>query len=280
MFELIKRLFSTESTEVRQQKKATFEKIYADLQPKINSYAVDCIEMKAGVDENLNLSNSKFGGVPCFPLDEEYPRDEKGKPMRLLVQINFAEVPYLPPYPDAGLLQIYISEKEGGMYGLDLYNQPTLQDNWRVLWFENTDFEPRKNLGNLFTKKWNYSPFMKALLRLNFSLKKDIPSYPSMEYSEFIEPLFEGEFEDDLSDEFLDQELNEGHKIGGFPYFTQSEIRDWKPEFKDYKLLLQIDSDRKNKINWGDGGVANFFIKPEDLEKRDFSKVLYNWDCH
>ena len=32
-------------------------------------------------------------------------------------------------------------------------------------------------------------------------------------------------------------------------------------------------------ILWGDCGVANFFISRTDLEKLDFSRVLYNWDC-
>ncbi|MBO7381562.1 MAG: DUF1963 domain-containing protein, partial [Neisseriaceae bacterium] len=39
----------------------------------------------------------------------------------------------------------------------------------------------------------------------------------------------------------------------------------------------QIDS--KNGIMWGDAGVGNFFITADDLKKRDFSRVLYNWDC-
>jgi uncharacterized protein YwqG len=30
---------------------------------------------------------------------------------------------------------------------------------------------------------------------------------------------------------------------------------------------------------FGDVGVANFFITEEDLKKKDFSKVIYNWDC-
>ncbi|MDN5490601.1 MAG: DUF1963 domain-containing protein, partial [Acinetobacter sp.] len=34
------------------------------------------------------------------------------------------------------------------------------------------------------------------------------------------------------------------------------------------------------EIMWGDSGVGNFFIHPDDLEKRDFSKVVYNWDCY
>jgi uncharacterized protein YwqG len=38
-----------------------------------------------------------------------------------------------------------------------------------------------------------------------------------------------------------------------------------------------MDSDQD--IMWGDVGVGNFFIDYNDLLKKDFSKVLYNWDC-
>jgi len=30
---------------------------------------------------------------------------------------------------------------------------------------------------------------------------------------------------------------------------------------------------------WGDAGVANFFINSADLINKDFSRVMYNWDC-
>ena len=55
----------------------------------------------------------------------------------------------------------------------------------------------------------------------------------------------------DIKEE-IDQEVWEhfsgtGHKIGGYAFFTQA--------------------------------VGNFFIRPDDLAKKDFSKVLYNWDC-
>ena len=32
-------------------------------------------------------------------------------------------------------------------------------------------------------------------------------------------------------------------------------------------------------VMWGDVGVANFFLKKEDLERMDFSDVFYTWDC-
>ena len=69
-----------------------------------------------------------------------------------------------------------------------------------------------------------------------------------------------------------------GHKIGGFPNFTQSDVR----EIGDYEiLLLQIDSEgtEKNEIMWGDCGIANFFIREKDLKELNFYKTIYNWDC-
>ncbi len=56
-------------------------------------------------------------------------------------------------------------------------------------------------------------------------------------------------------------------------------------------LGIRVSSDRKDdeelyfpvdggvEIMWGDMGVAGFFINYEDLKRKDFSKVLYNWDC-
>ena len=80
-----------------------------------------------------------------------------------------------------------------------------------------------------------------------------------------------------------DKEIGEklfgaGHKIGGFPDFTQSDIR----EVGDYEiLLLQIDSvgTEKNEIMWGDCGIANFFIREKDLKELNFDRAIYNWDC-
>lgn len=34
-----------------------------------------------------------------------------------------------------------------------------------------------------------------------------------------------------------------------------------------------------HRIMWGDDGTANFFIKKEALEARDFSNAVYQWEC-
>jgi uncharacterized protein YwqG len=68
--------------------------------------------------------------------------------------------------------------------------------------------------------------------------------------------------------------------VGGFPHFTQG---DYRPEAYS-ELLLQIDSfdysdGYENTVMWGDGGVINFFIKPENLKNSDFSDVFIGGDC-
>lgn len=93
--------------------------------------------------------------------------------------------------------------------------------------------------------------------------------------SQFFDVLDE-EIEDFYSD---DNFSGIGHRLGGYAFFTQYDPREYKDEYSDYDiLLLQIDTDELLDIMWGDSGVANFFITKKDLERLDFSKVLYNSD--
>ena len=88
---------------------------------------------------------------------------------------------------------------------------------------------------------------------------------------------------DDILEEINDEISGCGNKIGGYPYFTQSDPREYDGLDVYDTLLLQIDSmdDYENGyIMWGDGGVCNFFINREKLKNLDFSDVLYNWDCY
>ena len=81
-------------------------------------------------------------------------------------------------------------------------------------------------------------------------------------------------------DEIYEAIKNEtwGHKLLGYPAFTQSDPREYHKKYGKYDtLLLQIDTD--DGIMWGDSGVANFFINKDDLKNMNFSSVLYNWDC-
>ena len=44
----------------------------------------------------------------------------------------------------------------------------------------------------------------------------------------------------------------------------------------DFALLTVGTTDG---VMWGDSGVGQFLIHEDDLRRRDFSRVVYNWDC-
>ena len=71
--------------------------------------------------------------------------------------------------------------------------------------------------------------------------------------------------------------------MDGYPFFTQNDPRSEDIDYREFDtLLFQLDSemrDRRELVCWGDLGVGNFFIHREALKRRDFSRVLYNWDC-
>jgi uncharacterized protein YwqG len=48
---------------------------------------------------------------------------------------------------------------------------------------------------------------------------------------------------------------------------------------QDYdRVLLQMGSD--DAFMWGDVGEAAFLIRRADLLARNFTSVLFTWDCH
>ena len=62
--------------------------------------------------------------------------------------------------------------------------------------------------------------------------------------------------------------------------------RQFEEKYKKYDtVLFQLDSEydentKKWKVCIGDAGVLNFFINREKLKNKDFTEILYNWDCY
>lgn len=256
------------------------------------------IDIQTRSTRKTTLWQSKFAGFPYLPKSFEYPVTPEGDPLHLLAQINFDEVPNLEGYPTTGILQFYIARDE--MYGLN-YENPTNQTKFRVLYFPEVDL----NKNNLITNfdflpiLWDYddggillpflvSPSYSPHRDDCFALSFDMKYAPISEFDYRFEKLIGDEIWDvfeandrALSDEYREK-FAEGHRIGGYPHFTQADFREFLPENEEpYVLLLQIDCDPgwKISIQWGDMGVCNFWIKPSALKNLDFSEVLYNWDC-
>ncbi len=91
------------------------------------------------------------------------------------------------------------------------------------------------------------------------------------------------ELDADVLDAVHEQFHSEGHRIGGYPNFTQEDPRGYDETLRKYDtLLLQVDSHYSRDeelIMIGDAGVMNFFIPREKLKRREFDDVYFTWDC-
>lgn len=223
--------------------------------------------------------NSAIGGLPYWPKGLPFQTDEKGEYLLLLAQINFEEVPALPPFPEQGLLQFFISDED--LFGKSFEN-PFDQSNFRVVFHS----DPDTNLDNLisdftFLPEKNNGPFEKRQsFGLDFNLEEELMPFENHRFESVFGPDFFQQYGGDqwaIIDEYFEHFSGSGHKIGGYPFFTQTDPRSAD---SDLLLLLQIDTDADLGLMWGDMGVANFFIAEKDLQNLDFSNVYFHWDCH
>jgi len=246
--------------------------------------------------EKVGLMGNKIGGVPFMPKGSEYPVNPlNGEKLYLLAQLNFETLPRLDNYPERGILQFFIEDDY--MYGadLDFKKKPIEQNAWRVIYYDDVS----NPMSEDDIKK--IMPEEADEYALPFEYGKEF----KLDFEECEMPITESDFRftralqkycgdilevdsildipDDIGDIIFEELFGEKTRLGGYPCFTQFDPRE-EIDDNDYELLFQIVSEFDEKegdylIIWGDAGIANFFIKTEDLLNCEFSRVLYNWDC-
>lgn len=231
------------------------------------------------------LTSSKVGGNPYFLKKDTYPTGEDGTYLRLLAQINFAEVPpVLEHFPTQGILQFYIHPADD-VYGLDFDNGQS-QKNVRVIYHEKIEGHEENIVTNFDFLNVNDDMSScphdyKQAYSMVFEESVDVMSISDFRFDElhFEETMENEEAYYDFLDTYEETFSAQGHKMGGYPYFTQTDPRAYGDYEQQLILLFQLDSDDDFNIMWGDVGVGNFFISKEDLVHKRFDRVLYNWDC-
>lgn len=257
-------------------------------------------------DNKPNLFQSKFGGIPYLPKDMEAPKNKENKQLTLLAQINIEELPKNNIYPmEEGMLQFWILNDD--VLGLDYDTH--LGDGFKVIYYKEIDknvteeeilekYKPYKDEDSYFPIEGEFSLSFKLtdgyctasddrFSKFFIEEIKNFEKEKGEEYKEILEKYKKNNIGYNICYDFYeifeeDKNIGEklfgaGHKIGGYPDYTQNDIRNEEYEI----LLLQIDSEEteKNEIIWGDCGIANFFIREKDLKELNFEKVIYNWDC-
>jgi uncharacterized protein YwqG len=217
----------------------------------------------AGSDAPLGPTESKIGGVPYVPVDAELP---SGEPFSFVAQINFADVE-LEPFPHRGLVQFWVATDD--LYG-SLRDDPT--SGFRCIYYPELDRPQRSDLPPPI-EGGPLNPGRLAVgRRLTFHRETCVVAPADCRWEPFL--ARHQIAADRVPDEAYDSYANDGHRIGGYCAFTQTDPRD----ASDPPLsLLQLDSDEN--VAWGDAGIGHWFIREVDLRARDFSRVEYYWDC-
>lgn len=265
------------------------------------------------------LFDCKLGGIPYFPKDMEYPKgiegEYKGTPLRLLAQINFEQIPHIPDFPETGIIQFFCACDDNEVYGMPVMfgaNDRCIQNGFRVIYHENIITDEEKLM--TADEMPDFSKYDEIALR-GFSfpfygeyvLKAETPceATPYICDHRFQEAFVK--FYNEISEEPVNEwykvhndvwecdkeiwgEINSREDnnvpqafIGGYPYFVQDDPR----YYSDYKdcdtVLFELTSTYNIKsdidIMWGDCGTGTFLIPREALKNKDFSRVVYNYDC-
>lgn len=272
--------------------------------------------IKINPDKVPGLFDSKFGGVPYWDMERDYPTDEDGNKMLLLAQINLDGLPPLNnsdgiELPRNGILQFF--HKVDDTYGC-VFEHLDNGQTYQVVYHSTvnrdiTEAQVRalgiKTNEDISDDEDDISPVKKtvavtieiaevsldvtydAYWHMFRQIAKEKYGYHIEEYAYYSDYLNEEDahYFEEMEENLLEDEIVH-HSILGYPYFTQLDPRnEGETALQRYDtLLLQIDTERIEDtfdyyVKWGDEGIGNFLINKEDLMRQDFSKILYNWDC-
>lgn len=235
-------------------------------------------ELTAEAEPPASNIASRLGGSAFLPDGTDWPTDSKGRPYLFVAQVNFAEMPRLPDHPESGLLSVFIADDD--LWGANFDDGE--KGDFRIMYL--ADVATPGRLVQRPGGAAEYSPFQNGDAELrgralrfggtdmmtpsgsDWRVEQKWPAWWAREGGDGFTRMLEPE----------DRPWGPFAYVGGQPRFTQNDPRGKGNPFD--RVLLQIGSD--DNIMWGDVGEAVFMIRREDLIARDFSRVMFSWDCH
>ena len=272
------------------------KKVYDEIWDEYKKTAQTKSFAKITLTENeLKITDSKVMGLPYIPKGVEIPQTVNGDKMMMIAQINCDDLQGLADFPEKGILQFFVLNDEDGLLGLDFDNQ-TVQDSFRVIYHEKIeefyDENELKSIYNPYNFEESYITNDNESYKMNFELTSEKERFEDMFYHIFTKICKEKGLKQTQEDwlyrkllNFMQYSENYYSQCDGFAFFTQDDPREYNEEYKKFDtVLFQLNSEfDENTRNWkvciGDAGVINFFINRENLKNKDFSEILYNWDC-
>jgi uncharacterized protein YwqG len=248
--------------------------------------------------EGTTTHRSKLGGLPLLPSGFEWPHSH-ARPLDFLLQIDCVEVAAIDPYrvlPTSGLLTFFY-DLENQPWGYD----PKQLDGYRVVLID----------GNGFVSTPLPSPEYHLRPRaLHFGAGRTLPHFGSRDYDRLAA---ETRLLDEEWDRYFDfivtyelkfyppesgrhrmlghsanvqgdmqleaQLVTNGLYCGDETGYNDPRAKLLERKAGDWLLLLQLDSDDRSDLMWGDMGMLYFWIRQQDLKAHRFDRIWMSLQC-
>ena len=241
-------------------------------------------------ESEFEISESKIGGQPHLSKVQGWPKNELGKSLSFIGQLNLEEVSKFDKsglLPMQGLLSFfYCADQEA--WGFD----PKDKQRFKVL-YSDKDSELIKY------------DFPADLEQHSIYNSNQIIFTSSLSLPTWEQDSIEGLIQNDDSDNYMEASSGTKNQILGYANCVQGTMelecqlvtnglycgnetgfedprrKELEAGKDDWVLLLQIDSeDDKTGMMWGDLGRIYYWIRKQDLKNRDFQKTWCVLQCH
>ena len=277
----------------KEELESSFEKLglskyWKVLEPEIR----DEIKILTIPKEKIDLGKSKFGGAPDLPKNVDWFKEDNGKSLSFIAQINFSEIQNYKAsqnLPKKGILYFFYSAEQEA-WGFD----PKDKDKFKVFYSTDAENLEAKDIPPDLGEYSIYKP-----CELQFFDSVSLPSWESSElvrktlnddetemYAELMCPELSieninnkilghtNELQNDIALEC--QLVTNGLYCGDSSGYNDPKYNELKNGSSDWRLLLQIVSEEdKTGMMWGDLGILYFLIKQQDLEELNFEKSWF-----
>jgi uncharacterized protein YwqG len=243
-----------------------------------------CLRLKIEDQPPAHAWQSALGKVTYWPLDKDWPLDENERPLYGLMQLNLAEFPPLEGLPHHGILQFFLTDN--AFWGANPL-QPQQQQNFRVIYHDVVSPEATPLLDDFsFLPPFKDLPLSAEVYRSITATTDSMPMPPEdHRFEALLGDIFNGLGDEKWSvlNAYRKAIGTVGHRLGGYAGFAQEDPRQ---DNSPWELLLQLDTDPKIHLFWGDYGVAHWFYAPAPTATRSldaaqpgpFSEIWYGWE--
>jgi len=244
--------------------------------PTLEALGRPCLRFGLKTTSTTRIGACRFGGLPDLPKGLPWP-GLQGAQLDFLLQINLAEIKrILPavPFPRTGWLWFFY-DTENYPWGIERDDRK----GWEVLFWHGTAID----LARAKAPTWMTEEALLPVCALSMQQAEWLPHHTAPAVSNLKLNDTELDAYHDTVKKLRGSEDDPIHKLLGWPDTIQNDMAEGCAKLaggKNWRLLLQLDSDENAGMTWGDGGRLYFWIREQDLAVHRFDRCWGVLQCY